>query len=787
MKRHFLPLLALTMFAFALLFPSAVQADGIIIPQPPICDFGPCPGPTPITQLAIRYHRVNVTIENQIAVTRVDQVFFNPNDWAVEGIYMFPLPLDATVTNFSLWIDGQAVSGEVLDAEEARQIYEEIVRSMQDPALLEYIDRGAFKASIFPIPPRGERRIELEYTQALTSENGLVRYVYPLNTEKFSVWPLENVSISVDVRSQQPIRAMYSPTHSVGINRISDTHATAGYEDSNVKPDTDFALYYSIGESQAFHLLSYRDPSDLNNADGFFMLMLAPQPRVEQEALAKDVLLVLDKSGSMDGDKFRQSQEALRYILNSLNPGDRFNVISFSTGIEIFASRLQPASEASAAIRWVDQLSAIGSTDISRALLEAAAMADRERPTYVIFLTDGLPTEGITDSQMILDALEDAAPRNLRLFSFGVGYDVDTFLLDSLAQAHHGNSTYVLPAERLDEIISAFYAKISTPVLTDLELDFGDLPVYDLYPDPLPDLFSGSQIVVVGRYRSGGSGTVTLRGMVNQELQTFTFEEQNFTRDSRFRSGDTLETLPRLWATRKIGHLLNQVRLSGPDQETINQIVQLSIRYGIVTPYTSYLVTEPLPLGAIEQDRISADAMDEAQLAATAPSFGQAAVEKASTQGDLAEAEAPAELRGAAAEVIRNVGSRTFVYADGIWVDTTFDPEGMKTIQVAFLSDDYFDLVEAVPQLAAAFSLGEQVIALSDGIAYQVVSSGSSTLPVEIPTANNITPNTSPQDSGQPKGNTASEPDTGFAIPCLSSLLPLLFLPMVLVNWRRKR
>ena len=242
-----------------------------------------------------------------------------------------------------------------------------------------------------------------------------------------------------------------------------------------------------------------------------------------------------------------------------------------------------------------------------------------------------------------------------------------------------------------------------------------------------------------------------------------------------------------MWATRKIGHLLNQVRLSGPDQETIDQIVQLSIRYGIVTPYTSYLVTEPLPLGAIEQDRISAEAMDDAQLAAAAPAFGQAAVEKASDQGHLAEAEAPAELRGAASEVIRNVGSRTFVYADGIWVDTTFDPEGMKTIQVAFLSDDYFDLVEAVPQLAAAFSLGEQVIALSDGIAYQVVSSGSSTLPVEIPTANNITPNTSPQDSGQPKGNTASEPDTGFAIPCLSSLLPLLFLPMVLVNWRRKR
>lgn len=780
MKRQFAPLLAIAMLAIVLLFPSATLADGIIIPEPPICDLGPCPSPVPITQLAIRYHRVTVTIENQLAVTRVDQVFYNPNDWAVEGIYMFPLPLDATVTNFSLWIDGQSVAGEVLEAGEARQIYEEIVRSMQDPALLEYIGRGAFQASIFPIPPGGERRIELEYTQVLTSENGLVRYVYPLNTEKFSVWPLENVSVSVEVRSDQPIRAMYSPTHSIAVNRISDTHATAGYEDSNVKPDTDFALYYSIGDSQAFHLLSYRDPSDPNDADGFFMLMLAPQPRVEQEALPKDVLIVLDKSGSMDGDKFRQSQEALRFILNSLNPGDRFNIITFSTGIESFADNLQPASEANEAIRWVDQLSAIGSTDIGRALLEAAAMADRERPTYLIFLTDGLPTEGITDSQLILDTLADAAPRNLRLFSFGVGYDVDTFLLDSLAQAHHGTSTYVLPGERLDEIISAFYAKISTPVLTDLELDFGDLSVYDLYPNPLPDLFSGSQIVVVGRYRGGGSETVTLSGIVNQEMQTFTYEEQTFTRDSRFRGSDTLATLPRLWATRKIGHLLNQVRLSGPDQETIDQIVQLSIRYGIVTPYTSYLVTEPLPLGAAEQDRISAEAMDDAEEQAFAPTFGRAAVEAASDQGALADAEAPAELRGEAAEVIRHVGSHTFVYANGVWVDTTFDPDSMQPIQVAFLSDDYFELVVAVPELAAAFSLGSQVIALSGGEVYQVVSSDEQVDAIEIPDSEQ------PDVEGEILPRRSEPSKSPLNLSCASIPMALILLPMVLLIWRRR-
>lgn len=790
MKRKNSLILTFALLALILLFPSSASADGIVIPNPPICEFDDCPM-VPVSQLIIRYHNVDVTIEDQLAVTHVDQVFYNPNDWVIEGVYMFPLPLDATVTNFTLWIDGEAVAGEVLDAQEARAIYEDIVRTMRDPALLEYIDQGAFKASIFPIPPQGERRIEIEYSQALTNENGLVRYVYPLNTEKFSVAPLENVSVNVDVRTNQPIRAVYSPTHQVDVNNLSNTHIRAGYEESNVTPNTDFALYYSVGETEAFHLLSYRDPSDPVDSDGFFLLMLAPRPDVNVTALPKDVIIVLDKSGSMDGDKFRQAQEALRFILESLNSEDRFNVISFSTGVDAFDNRLQPVREVDDAIRWVDELSAIGSTDINRALLEASYMADRERPTYVIFLTDGLPTEGVIDSQMILNNLSNAAPSNLRLFAFGVGYDVDTFLLDSLAEAHHGRSTYVLPGERLDETISAFYANISSPVLTDLELDFGDLPVFDLYPNPLPDLFSGSQIVVVGRYREGGSETITLNGMVNQETQTFTFPEQSFTSDSRGNSSDTLATLPRLWATRKIGHLLNQIRLQGADQETVDQIVQLSIRYGIVTPYTSYLVTETMPLGIEEQSRISDDVFAEMEAAPTMPAFGQVAVEAASEQGAMAEADAPSATTGAAAEVVRNLGSRTFVYIGEIWVDTAFDPDTMETVEVNFLSDDYFALADARPELAAAFALGDRVIALADGIAYEVVSTDATTEPVAIPDEVEVippdgqpsvgTPDVEPDEDGQ-------DSDSQFSLPCLNGILSFFFLPMVvLTSFKKKR
>jgi Ca-activated chloride channel family protein len=800
--------LAITLsLAFALPSTSPARADGIIIPEPPICDPCPpppcpgpfpCPTPSPLVQLAIRYHRVQVTIEDQVAITQVDQVFYNPNDWTVEGTYIFPLPLDAAVTGFTLWVDGEPVEGKILDAAEARRTYEEIVSSLRDPALLEYAGQGAVQASIFPIPPLGERRIQLEYTQALSAENGLVRYTYPLNTEKFSLWPLENVSVSVDIRSTESIRAVYSSSHPVDLQRENSNTVKASYEASNITPNTDFTLFYSLGETEAFHLLSFRDPSDPDDPDGFFLLLLAPRPDVTTENLPKDVLLVLDRSGSMEGEKFLQAQDALRYILEHINPEDRFNIISFSTGLETYASGLRPAEEAAEALPWVDRLSAQGATDINRALLEAASMVDRERPTYLIFLTDGLPTEGVTDSPMILANLAETAPRNLRLFAFGVGYDVDTFLLDSLAQAHHGTSSYVLPGERLDESLSTFYAKISTPVLTNLELDFGDLRVYDMYPSPLPDLFSGSQIISVGRYREGGTTEVTLTGEVNGEQQTFRFVEQNFARRS-LNDSATLAALPRLWATRKIGHLLNQVRLQGANQELIDQIVRLSIRYGIVTPYTSYLVTEPLPLGAAAQEDIANQAFEALQAMPTAASSGQAAVEKAADQGAMAQAEVAAAPSGDAAQQVRILGAKTFVFSGDRWVDTAYDPDRDNTTPVAFLSDDYFRLAEAQPDLAAAFALGPAVTVLADGVAYEIVAEGVAVEPIEIADTPTPVVQTEPNtlrtsETGDVSNNAETpnspdEPNDQPANPlCGSALLVLVALgglPLGLVSLRK--
>lgn len=713
------------------MFAGTVSADGIIIPEPPPDNII---WPEPMRQLVIRYHHVEVEIRDQIAVTRVDQVFYNPNRREVEGTYVFPLPAGATVSDFRMWMDNEPVQGKVLTAEEARRTYEEIVAQLRDPALLEYIGRGAVQASIFPIPAGDERRIELEYTQVLTAENGLVRYDYPLNTEKFSSRPLEDVRVTVRVEASQPIRAVYSPSHAIDVSRPGEGSVKASYEAREVIPDKDFSLFYSIGEAEAFHLFSYRDPVDPLDADGFFMMLLAPQPDVSSQKVNKDLILVLDRSGSMEGRKFEQAREALRYILSHLNEGDRFYLQSFSSDIESYAQELRPASEADAALRWVDRMSAAGATDINRALLEAAAVADDRRPTYLIFLTDGLPTEGETNPEKILDNFARSAPTNLRLFSFGVGYDVDTFLLDTLSEENRGMSTYVQPGEALDEVLSGFYARISTPVLTSLELKLGDLQAYDIYPNPLPDLYVGSQVVVTGRYRQGGVFNVRMSGEVNDERQEFVYPEQVFSEDSRFEA-QPLTELPRLWATRKIGALLKQVRLQGNNQELIDQIVRISIRYGIVTPYTSYLVTEPMPLGAANQRDLAEEVYTQMEAMPAAPSFGQSAVEKAAGEGALSQADVaqPVSGMGLEQDQVRIVGAKTFVRSERVWMDTAFDPQIMVTQKVAFLSPQYFALAASRLEAGAALALGERVIVVVDGTAYEVVAEDSPTEVVELP------------------------------------------------------
>ena len=715
-------------------------ADGIIIPDPP-----PDPAPRPLaeTWLTIRYHHVAVTIEDQIATTRVEQEFVNEHDWEAEGTYLFPLPEGATVSNFTMWVDGTPVEGEILEAEEARQIYEQIVRERRDPALLEYVGQSAIQARIFPIPAGGSRKIALEYTQVLPIENDLVRYTYPLNTEKFSARPLETCSIHVDLRANTAMHAIYSPTHQdrIFLNRDSDFHATLGYEENNVLPNQDFELVYTVSQEEVgVNLLSYAgDGSALG--EGFFLLMAAPTVEVEQ-IIPRDVILVLDTSGSMEGEKLAQAKKALSYVLQHLNEEDRFNVITFSTGLKRYANELRPVSEGQEAAAWVGKVQALGGTNINLALLDALSLveeSDAERPLVLIFLTDGLPTEGITEIEQILANVEASASTNTRLFSFGVGNDVNTVLLDTLAEQNRGTTGYVRPHERIDEEVSGLYAKIKTPVLTDIALDFGDVIVEDTYPYNLPDLFAGEQLILTGRYRlpSSAQGSdlatlITLTGQVNGEEQEFVYE-------GVFASSAGDDFIPRLWATRKIGYLLTQIRLHGENEEWVDAIVDLSVRYGIITPYTSFLIQEEDILTSTGRE----EAAEEYMAQPTAPVVGAPAAEKAEAEASMRGADSaapPGEWEedaktGEVLQTVQHVGQKTFLLRDGVWTDTTFDPEMMTTQQVGFGTETYFKLLTARPAWGRYLALGDRVIFVAEDVAYEVVEEEEGAESVEIPTA----------------------------------------------------
>lgn len=706
---------------------SPAGADGIIIVDPP-------PGvDVRLDQsLAIKYHHVDIQIKDQVATTRVDQVFVNDNPWTAEGTYIFPLPEGAAVSDFVMWVDGKAVHGEILEADEARTIYDDVVRRMKDPALLEYVGRKALKASVFPIPPGEERKIELEYSQILPVENGLVHYIYPLSTERFSSRPLEDLVVRAQIESREPLKAVYSSRHEVSIDREDDYHALLGLEQSDVLPDRDFELFYTISsEKIGLNLLSFKEEGQ----DGFFLLLAAPDVKVnEEEIVVKDIILVLDTSGSMQGEKMDQAKEAARYVLNHLNPLDRFAIVSFATTTRSFSPSLEPAAQADKGKDFLDRLEAMGSTDINRAMIEAVGLAEEVRPTTLIFLTDGLPTEGVTVTGAILDNVAREAPDNVRIFSFGVGDDVDTDLLDQISLDHGGASTYVRPGEEIDEEVSAFYRKVKIPVLSDLSLDWGDIIVDQVYPQRIPDLFAGSQLIMLGRYREGGPAKITLKGMVNQEERSYTYEDLSFRKEG----GD--DFIPRLWATRAVGYYLTQIRLYGEKQEWIDSIVSLSTRYGIITPYTSFLVQEKDIFSTQGREEIISDFEEEMAAAAAEPAFGEAAVEKAVYQKSLSAAPVGAAvpvnmsvstgIDGTSkmvrvSEVLKNVGSKTFLLKNDTWIDTTFD-RSMKTKKVAFLGEEYFDLISQVPVLGSYFALGERVIVVHGGQAYETVAEDDS-------------------------------------------------------------
>ena len=411
----------------------------------------------------------------------------------------------------------------------------------------------------------------------------------PLNTEKFSAKPIKNVSVKVDLESKRPLKSIYSPSHSVEVKRDGPNRATVGYEASDVQPDTDFALYFAPEKDEiGVNLLTHRRSDE----DGYFLLLASPGVDVkEKQVVMKDVAFVLDTSGSMAGKKLEQAKKALQFCVENLNDGDRFEIIRFSTEVEPLFDKLVEATKANRtkAEDFIKDLKPIGGTAIDDALHKALALrpGEGDRPFVVIFLTDGRPTIGTTDEDQIVADVKKASEGHTRIFCFGIGTDVNTHLLDRITEDTRAVSQYVLPEEDLEVKVSNFFSKIKEPVLANPTLKFtGDIRATKLYPSPLPDLFKGEQLVLVGRYSGKGDSAVIVEGTVNGTARKFTYEVK-FPGES-----DENEFIPRLWATRRVGYLLDEIRLHGENAELRDEVTELARKYGIVTPYTAYLILE---------------------------------------------------------------------------------------------------------------------------------------------------------------------------------------------------
>jgi len=685
-------------FVLLCFFSGQVYADGFIIPQPRRGER--------IPPLSVKYHRVEVNILGQVAKTTIDQVFINHHTMDIEGMYIFPLPEDASLSEFSMYIGDKKVDGEILDREQARRIYEDIVRRMKDPALLEYVGRNLFRARVYPIPARGEKRIKLSYTEILKSEARLVRYLYPLNTEKFSAQPLEDVSVSVNIRTQIPISTVYSPSHKVSIRKIEKTLAKVGYEGKNIKPEKDFILYYSLSEDDIG--LSFINWGE--KKDNYFLFMASPSfVNPKAKVINKNIIFVLDSSGSMSGKKIIQAKEAARFIINHLDPGDMFSLIDFDDGVDFFSQKMVSASQENMknALRFVDNIEDSGGTNINEALTEGLGLiTQRERPSYILFLTDGLPTVGVTDMAAILENVSSANDKKSRIFVFGVGYDVNTELLDRISTGNRGTSVYVSEDDNLEVAVSQFYEKISSPLLSDITVKFSGIDTKDVYPRILPDLFKGSQLLMIGKYSGEGPVSVELTGEVEKETKQFVLSNHSLTKN------DSTNFLPRLWATRRIGFLLEEIRLHTAQKELIEEVKRLGIKFGIVTPYTSFLVTEQ------EQHMLDAAAPEAQEAIAARKTTGAGAFRIAKATQTFKEQEQAVHVES---QLIRYKFNKTFYLRDEVWVDSVY-VEGKTVKEFIFGSDDYFNLLSEKPGMSKYLSVAGNLLIVFEGKNYRIVS-----------------------------------------------------------------
>jgi Ca-activated chloride channel family protein len=572
--------------------------------------------------LWLKNYDATVTITDQMAVTHVDQTFKNETNMRLEGIFFFPLPENAIVTGLILWINGVPVEAQVMDSDTAQSIYNNVVQNMIDPALLEYMGDNIFKLSVFPIEANGhqmsERRIEITYAELLPYDGGNIDYTFLMKSINLSSKPVERASIAINLKSQKEILSLMSPTHDntsgIVINKVSNNEYNITYGEENAHSEKDLTIYYELkNDDFAINHLTYVPNTDSAmffdslGDDSYYLLWITPPDDISQsQIIKKNIVFVADISSSMAGERMEQLRKSLNTMVSMLNKKDMFNIIAFNTGTSPFQGDLVSADSdvmVESAHVFIDELGEVGMTNMEDAFKEALASTwDDTSMNTIVFLTDGKPTWPITTSEA--EVIKTVATYNtdtVSVYTFGIGEEPGEGFLKQLAKENHGFSIMIMQDDSIEMVLGNFMSKISYPLIKNIAIDYGGLDKYDIFPKTLPNLYAGTQLTIIGRYRNTGSFNTTFSGMIGTKPISFS---------SRLTYPSAMPNHPfvaRMWASSKIDFLLDEIEIYGKQPELVNAVKYLGKRYAILTPFTSFIVIED---PVVIQDKIKPLAKD---------------------------------------------------------------------------------------------------------------------------------------------------------------------------------
>lgn len=556
-----------------------------------------------------------VKIHNTTAETRLQFHCVNPSQQSISVPIAVPLPKTGKITtkreDFSK-VENPIpyAQTEVIPTEKAVGEWQAMAKKLTNPAPIEFCGRPLLRTSPIHLSPGESQPVTVEYAQTLSSKQQRYDYVFPRSESVENTIPW---SLNCSIQTDRPISTLYSPTHQVKAKRKSATSFQVELDEQETAQPGTFWLSYLLDQGEDLSATLYTQPDDdTPEADGTFLFLVGlPAQSSKDRAIPRELTLALDRSGSMQGPKMDQVQEAATQVIEGLNDGESFNIITYNNQITSFAEKpvKKTAETLKSALEFIEQVKPRGGTNLNGALLESV----RQKPAsqtlpIVLFLTDGLPTVGETAEVKIRDVIAKQNPYQRRIFTVGVGVDVNTPLLETIANETRAQPTFVLPSENVKTKVSQLFDSLERPVLADNELDILNtegrpIPdrVRDVYPNPLPDLFKDDHLVVLGRYRGTEPLTFRLEGNYLGKKKTFQFTFP-------LKDQPSYPFVSRLWATKKIAALVQEIRKSGanadpyviltnPKQDAglkskASDILKLTTRYGIVTEYTAFLAKD---------------------------------------------------------------------------------------------------------------------------------------------------------------------------------------------------